>query len=170
MSAIFLQMSLFLPLSAWPATDQAWPIITFTCDKAKNEVKLKNEVKWGDIGKNFQFDPQLGTYNPWSLVKIESKGRGERVSPNKQLELNCLLGESFYRFVIKPKIFNTNFNAKCGNHLSVKVSVYKNRLLLVNDKPMETYCLGNAPVLRGLKIQGGNYKIEYYEVARSRFY
>ncbi|RDH82785.1 MAG: hypothetical protein DIZ80_10945 [endosymbiont of Galathealinum brachiosum] len=167
---ILLVMALFFPFLLQADSDRAWPIITFTCDKAKNEVKLKNEVKWGEAGKNFQFSAEQGTYNPWSLVSLEDRGERTLISEKTQLDLKCSLSGAEYKFVIKPKIFNTNFNAKCGDRLSVKVSVYKGSSILIQDKSMETFCHGNAPVLRGIKVKGGNNKVKFYEVARSRFY
>jgi len=150
-------LGLFKPTVAFAISEQAWPIITFTCDKTKNEVKLKNEVKWGEAGKNFKFNSRQGTYNPWSLVKIKKWKQSAQVLPHKQLELKCALDDSDYTFVIKPKIFNHDFNEKCGNHLSVEVSIYKNQYQILKNKPMETYCLGNAPVLRGIKLQDGKF-------------
>jgi len=169
---IFLQVLLFTGLFfstvAQSSVERVWPIITFTCDKSKNEVKIKNEVKWGAAGKNFPFNAQQGTYNPWSLVAFEDRGKRRLISEKSQLNLSCQLGNSHYRFQIKPKIFNTNFNAKCGDRLSVIVSVYKNDSLLVENRAMEAFCHGNSPVLKGIKIKGG--KAKFYEVPRSRFY
>ena len=48
---IVLLSALLFPFFAYGESDRAWPIITFTCDKTKKEVKIKNEVKWGDAGK-----------------------------------------------------------------------------------------------------------------------
>ncbi len=163
-------LSLSFPVLSHTQFERAWPIITFTCDKSKNEMKLKNEVKWGVAGEHFQFNSKNGTYNPWDLVKVAAGAHGLRTSPKKKLKLSCLLGKTEYKLVITPKIFNRDFDAKCGHHLSVKVSVYKNESLLVKDKPMEAYCFGNAPVLRGIKIKGGRDKVKFYKVARSQFY
>ena len=167
---ILLGMALFFPFLVQANSARAWPIITFTCDKGKNEVKLKNEVKWGKAGENFQFSAEQGTYNPWSLVSLVDRGTRTLISEKAQLDLKCNLAGNDYRFVIKPKIFNTNFKGKCGDRLSVKVSVYKGKSILIEDKPMESYCHGNAPVIRGIKVKGGNVKVKLYEVARSRFY
>ncbi len=166
----FILSSLPFSVSAHTQFERAWPIITFTCDKSKNEMKLKNEVKWGMAGENFQFNSQNGTYNPWDLVKVEEGAHGLRTSPDKKLKLSCLLGKVEYKLVITPKIFNRDFDAKCGHHLSVKVSIYKNESLLIKEKPMEAYCFGNAPVLRGIKVKGGRDKVKFYKVARSQFY
>ena len=165
-----LVMGLCAPFSLHAERDRPWPIITFTCDKSKNEVKLKNEVKWGDAGKNFQFNALQGTYNPWELVSHEDRAKRQLLSEKAQYKFSCQLGDSKYRFIIRPKIFNTNFKAKCGDRLSVKVSIYKDDALLLLDKTMEGFCVGNAPVLKGIKIKGGSSKIKFYEVPRSRFY
>lgn len=156
-------------LSASADSSRAWPIITFTCDKAKNEVKLKNEVKWGEKGEKFPFSVEQGTYNPWGLVEMEERGARTLVSEKKKLNLSCELNGINYRFVISPKIFNPNFKGRCGDRLSVKVSVFKDKYTLLENKHMEPYCHGNAPILRGMKIQGGSNKVKLYKVPRSRF-
>ncbi len=167
---IFFLFSGVLALPAFAAQERAWPIITFTCDTAKNEAKLKNEVKWGLKGEKFAFDEARGTYNPWSLVSIEGRGAHKLTSEKKRLKLKCKLANGEYTLVVRPKIFNPNYNGKCGNRLSVKVSVYKNGALLIEDKPMEKFCHGNAPVMRGIKVSASNSKVKFYEVSRSRFY
>ncbi len=160
----------FFSFASHAGTERVWPILTFTCDASKNEVKLKNEVKWGDAGKNFKFDAQQGTYNPWDLVSFKDSGSERQMSEKSQFELSCTLGKSIYRFHIKPKFFNTNFNGRCGDRLSVTVSVYKDEQMILEDKPLEPFCLGNAPVLRGIKIKGGMSQVKLYKIPRSKFY
>ncbi|HED32756.1 MAG TPA: hypothetical protein ENJ08_00870 [Gammaproteobacteria bacterium] len=167
---ISLLFSGVLALPAFAAQERAWPIITFTCDPAKNEAKLKNEVKWGAKGEQFAFDEARGTYNPWSLVSIEERGAQKQTLEKKQLRLKCKLANAEYTLVVRPKIFNPNYNGKCGDHLSVRVSVYKNGRPLIEDRPMEKFCHGNAPVMRGIKVSASNSKVKFYEVSRSRFY
>jgi len=166
----FVLAVLFMPGSVYGDTQRPWPIITFTCDKAKNEVKLKNEVKWGDAGKNFPFNAEQGTYSPWALVAFEDRANRRLLSEKAQLNLSCQLGGSNYRFNIRPKMFNTNFKAKCGDRLSVIISIFRNDVLLLENRAMERFCNGNAPVLRGVKIKGAKGSIKLYEVPRSRFY
>ena len=166
---LFLLIMIVLPIAV-QAKDRAWPIITFTCDKSKNEVKLKNEVKWGDAGKNYSFDATQGTYSPWDLVRIKDSGERRLVSERSPLKLKCELNGDEYRFVVRPKIFNINFNGICGDRLSVQVTVYKNHFILIENKPMEKFCHGNSPVLRGIKVKAANGKVQLYEVSRSRFY
>ncbi|VAW61520.1 hypothetical protein MNBD_GAMMA08-617 [hydrothermal vent metagenome] len=168
--ALLLAFGSFFSFSAQAKTERVWPIITFTCDQTKNEVKLKNEVKWGDAGKNFPFNPMKGTYNPWDLVAFEDRGKRRLVSEKKRLKLSCKLGQTEYKFVVRPKIFNTNFNAKCGDRLSVLITIYKGNATLIEDKPMEAFCRGNSPVLKGVKIKGGQTKVKFYKVKRSQFY
>jgi len=166
---VFL-ISLVFPCVSYASADRAWPIITFTCDQVKNEVKIKNEVKWGEAGKNFPFNEEQGTYNPWELVNIVDRGERRLVSARSKLELKCKLGPTKYTFVVKPKIFNPNFKGKCGDRLSVKVSVHKNSSTLLEDKDMESFCHGNAPILRGIKVFGQGSRVKLYKVPRSRFY
>lgn len=167
---IIITISLIYPVFVQAEEERAWPIITFTCDKAKNEVKIKNEVKWGKTGKNFPFLAEQGTYNPWDLVNIVDRGERRLVSEKQQLELKCKLAKGDYRFVVRPKIFNPNFYGKCGDRLSVMVTIYKNKSILIKNKDMEKFCRGNSPVIRGIKVLGANSKVKLYEIPRSRFY
>lgn len=165
-----LLVNLVFPCMAYAGVDRAWPIITFTCDQVKKEVKLKNEVKWGTAGEKFPFSTEQGTYNPWDLVDIKDYGERKLVSGKSELVLKCNLGPTKYTFLVKPKIFNPNFNGKCGDRLSVKVTIRKNSSTLIENKDMESFCHGNTPVLRGIKVIGANSKVKLYKVARSRFY
>jgi hypothetical protein len=166
---LLLSNCLFTGL-AMADSERVWPILTFTCDQEKKEVKLKNEVKWGAAGENFNFDVQQGTYNPWDLVGFKDEGKQRITSEKKQLTLSCVLGGSEYTFQIKPKLFNDNFYGKCGDRISVTVSVFKGAALLLDEQPLEAFCHGNSPVLRGLKIQAGKNKVKLYRVSRSQFY
>lgn len=150
-------------------SQRAWPIITFTCDNDKNELKIKNEVKWGDAGKNFPFNAAQGTYNPWTLVRMEDRGPRRLVSESDKLKLSCKLAKNEYRIVVRPKIFNPNFKAKCGDRLSVLVTIYSGEAILIEDKALESFCYGNSQVIRGIKIKDDN-KVKIYKIARSRFY
>lgn len=167
---LLLLSGFFLAPAFSEAAERVWPILTFTCDPVKNEVKLKNEVKWGESGKNFNFDAQQGTYNPWDLVSLKVNGKKMLASEKSQLKLSCTLGKSEYTFQIKPKFFNTNFYGKCGKRLSVTVSIFKGSEMLLEDKALEAFCHGNSPVLRGIKIKGGKSKVKLYKVLRSQFY
>lgn len=156
--------------TVYASEQRAWPIITFTCDVAKNEVKIKNEVKWGEAGKTFPFNEAQGTYNPWDLVKAEDRGEYKFLSEKAQLSLDCELKGIKYRFVVRPKIFNVNGNGTCGDRLSVKVSIYQDQSMLLEDKDMEPFCIGNAPILMGIKVEGGSNKVQLFEIPRSQFF
>ncbi len=151
-------------------SQRAWPIITFTCDKENNQLKIKNEVIWGDAGKNYVFDASQGTYNLWQLVKSEDRGTRRLLSESDRLKLSCRLGNTEYRVVVRPKIFNTNFFSRCGDRISAIISIYANEAILLDDKALEGYCFGNSPVIRGIKVNGESNKVKIYEVPRSRFY
>ncbi len=174
---LFIALSALLFLLAGPgslfASAQAprpWPIITFTCDKENRQVKIKNEVKWGESGRIYPFNAAQGTYNPWSLVQLEPRGSRTLVSESDQLKLSCHLEGTDYRIVVRPKIFNHNFNARCGDRLSVIVSVFADETALLDEKPLEAFCHGNTNVIRGIKVLADNKTVKIYEVPRSRFY
>ena len=157
-----------LPL-AW-ATDQAYPIITYSCDYDKDILKIKNEVKWGEAGKNFDFSSENGTYNPWDWVKIiDRKGR-QLISQSKTVELSCKLSGVVFRVQLEPKLFNPDFNGSCGDKLSAKVSIYAGEQVLLKDKELEQFCRGNAAVIRGIKVFGKNRKVKLYEIPKHKFY
>ena len=161
---------LMFSLPGYANKQRAWPIATFTCDKEKNEVKIKNEVKWGDAGRKFPFQKEQGTYNPWELVEIIQREGQKLIVEKDQLNLRCELKEASYRFIVRPKIFNQDPKGKCGDKLSVKVSIYKNDKPILESKEMESFCHGNSPILKGIKVKGGSSKVKLYEIPRSRFY
>lgn len=161
---------LIITASTRADTEKAWPIITFSCDKENSQLKIKNEVKWGEAGKNFPFSAEQGTYNPWDLIKKDDRGERILLSESARLNLSCRLLAAEYRVVVRPKIFNVNMKGKCGDRLSVIVSIYENDVLKLEEKPFETFCFGNSPVVRGIKINGMTGKLKVYEVPRSRFY
>ena len=150
--------------------DVAYPIITVTCNQNDDLLKIKNEVKWGDAGKNFPFSAERGTYNPWNWVKIVEGNPGKGVIENTKLELSCQLSNNLYKIVLEPKIFNHSYNGKCGDRLSAKVTVFRGGAALVDQKALEEFCHGNAPIIRGIKIFGKSGRVKYYKIAKHKFF
>ncbi|HEY9201561.1 MAG TPA: hypothetical protein VIQ81_08200 [Gammaproteobacteria bacterium] len=168
LSIVAIFITLLAPVKA--SEQRVWPIISFVCDQQNNVLKLKNEVKWGDAGKNFPFNEAQGTYNPWQLVAIEDRHGSQIVVEKASWDLRCNLSGFEYSIILKPKIFNSDFNGSCGDRLSVIISIYKGSEELLADKSMVEFCRGNAPVLRGIKIQGGSSRVQKYEVSPALFY
>lgn len=168
LSIVVIFIALLAPAKA--SEQRVWPIITFLCDQQNNVLKLKNEVKWGDAGKSYPFNEPQGTYNPWDLVTIEDQYGSQIVVEKTSWDLRCNLSGFEYSIIVKPKIFNTDYNGSCGDRLSVIISVYKGSEELLLDQPMVEFCRGNAPILRGIKIQGGSSRVQKYEVPPALFY
>ena len=122
---------------------RAWPIISFVCDQQNNVLKLKNEVKWGDAGKNFPFNVPQGTYNPWELVAIEEQHGSQIVVEKTSWDLRCNLSGFEYSIIVRPKIFNPDFHGNCGARLAVISSVYKGSEEVLVDRPKVEFCHGN---------------------------
>ena len=154
--------------SAW--AERVYPIITYTCDRQEDVLKIKNEVKWGEAGKNFVFSIENGTYNPWDWVQIDDKNGRKLTHQSKKVELSCELSGIIYRVVLEPKLFNPDFNGPCGDKLSVKVSIFMGQAILLENKEMEQFCRGNTKVIRGIKVFGKKRRVKLYEVARHKFY
>jgi len=152
------------------AEDMAYPIITITCDDKNDVLKIKNEVKWNEAGRDFPFTAENGTYNPWDWVRISDANSQKTIIEKKELELACQLSNNLYKIVLKPKIFNPNYTGKCGNRLSATVTVFRGGSLIIDNKPLEEFCLGNAPVIRGIKVFGKSGQVKYYKIARYKFY
>lgn len=173
MLRLLIKYALFLictlPVSAvW--AERPYPIITYSCDKDKDVLKIKNEVKWNEAGKNFAFSVKNGTYNPWDWVTIEDRNGRRLTRQNKSIELVCELSGTLYRVVLEPKLFNPDFDGPCGDRLSVKVSVYMGRAILLENKVLERFCRGNTKLIRGIKVLGKERRIKIYSVARHKFY
>ena len=152
------------------AEDIAYPIITITCDDENDVLKIKNEVKWNDAGKHFSFSVQQGTYNPWDWVKISEINSQPTIIEQKNPELSCQLSNNLYKIVLKPKIFNHNYAGKCGNRLSAIVTVFRGGSIIVNEQPLEEFCHGNAPIIRGIKVFGKSGQVKYYKIAKYKFF
>ena len=169
MVRIFQFLMCLLPVTAvW--ADRPYPVITYSCDKQKDELKIKNEVRWGDEGKNFAFSAENGTYNPWDWVQVTRvKGR-QLLRQKKSIKLSCELSGTVYRVILQPKLFNPDFNGKCGDRLSVKVNITTGKTVLLKNKELEKFCRGNNQVIRGIKVLGKKRKLKLYPVARHKFY
>ena len=154
------------------AESTVYPIVTYTCDSVGNILKIKNEVKWDDDGRNFKFSPADGVYNPWDWVTIEkiADGNARLVTARAPLVLYCKLGREVYKVVLEPKIFNRNYDGSCGNRLSIIVSIYRGSDLLLDHKEFESYCHGNAPVVRGIKLEAGSADIKIVTIPKFEFY
>ena len=164
---LFICLLMYLP-SAF--ADHAYPVITYTCDQKADVLKIKNEIKWGEAGKNFKFSEADGTYNPWDWVEMEDRGKRRLVRQKKSVELICELSGISYKVILEPKLFNPNYFAKCGNKISAKVSIYMGENMLLEKKALEEFCHGNAPIIRGIKVFGAKRKLKLYKIAKHKFY
>lgn len=144
----------------------AYPVITVQCDEQNDVLKIKNEVKWNEEGKQFPFSAVQGTYNPWDWVRIDAT---RTVEPSGQLELACQLNNNLYKLVLRPRIFNQNYDGKCGNRLSADVTVFRGGAVVIENQPLEEYCFGNAPVIRGIKVMGKSGEVKYLKVPKHKF-
>lgn len=161
---------LLAPLYVW--ADTAYPIITFECDSTENILKIKNEVKWEDEGRNFKFSDAEGTYNPWDWVSITkvADGNARLVTQKAPLILNCKLGRDTYKVQLEAKIFNRNYDGNCGDKISAVATIFRGNILLVDHQEFESYCHGNAPVVRGIKVMAETGEVKVVTVPKFQFY
>lgn len=151
--------------------EDMYPVITYECNTAENVLKIKNEVKWDEEGRNFKYSAADGTYNPWDWVDVVKVAEGGKLINKKPpLELSCQLGKFTYRVVLEAKVFNRNYDGNCGNRLSVIASIFRGGNLLVDSKEFESFCHGNAPVVRGIKITGDTGEVKIVTVPKHQFY
>ncbi|MDH5766023.1 MAG: hypothetical protein OEZ38_08405, partial [Gammaproteobacteria bacterium] len=115
-------------------------------------------------------DENLGVYNPWDWVTIDTKSAEKQILESKVIEKNCQLSSGIYKVILQPHIFVVNPDAKCGDQLSVLVTILRGGNSLLDKQAMQEFCLGNAPVLRGVKVMGGTGDLKLYEVPRHKFY
>ncbi|HEY9053164.1 MAG TPA: hypothetical protein VIQ03_16570 [Gammaproteobacteria bacterium] len=147
-----------------------YPVITYTCDSDEDILKIKNEVKYDDEGKNFVYSVKDGTYNPWDWVSIVDRGERRLVSQNKQIELSCQLSNNLYKIILQPKIFNANYLGNCGDRISVIVTIFRGGSVILERKEFESFCHGNAPVIRGVKVFGKSGELKVVEIPKHQFY
>ena len=156
--------------SAW--ADTMYPVITYLCDSQADVIKIKNEVKWNEEGQAVQYSDAeaSGVYNPWNWVNIEDRPPRKLVSETKQIEKSCQLSSGIYKVILQPYIFNVNALAKCGDQISARVTVLRGGSILIDKKPLQEFCHGNAPIIRGIKVMGDSGEVKIYEVPRHKFY
>ena len=161
---------LLAPVYTWAST--AYPVVTYECNNAEKILKIKNEIKWDEEGRDFKYSAADGTYNPWDWVSIVpiSDGNSRLVNKKTSLVLNCKLGRDVYRIVLDPKIFNRNYDGNCGDRISVIATIYRGNILVVDHQEFESYCHGNAPVVRGIKISADTGEVKVVTVPKFEFY
>ncbi|TNF35016.1 MAG: hypothetical protein EP315_06505 [Gammaproteobacteria bacterium] len=159
-----------LMLNVSVALAAIYPIITYTCDPDEDVLKVKNEVKYDDEGRNFVYSEKDGTYNPWDWVRIEDRGERRLVSESKRIELSCQLSNNLYKVLLQPKIFNANYLGGCGDRISVIVTIFRGGSIVLERKEFESYCHGNAPVVRGVKVFGKSGELKIVEIPKHEFY
>ena len=149
-----------------------YPVVTFECNTAENILKLKSEVKWDEEGRNFKYSVAEGTYNPWDWVSINkiADGNASLVTAKEPMTLTCKLGRDIFKVILEPKIFNRNYDGNCGKQLSVIATVYRGNILLIDHKEFESFCHGNAPVVRGIKIEANTGDVKIVTVPKFQFY
>jgi len=165
--SLFVFLLLYLPAAF---ADQVYPVITYTCDEKNDVLKIKNEIKLGEEGKGFIFSEADGTYNPWDWVEMEDRGQRRLVRQSKSVELICELSGTVYKVILEPKLFNPNYFGKCGDKLSTKVSIYMGQAILLEKKELESFCHGNAKIIKGIKVYGAKRKVKLYKTAKHKFY
>ena len=172
MKSLMASILLILMISSSVLSDTMHPVITYTCDVKADVIKIKNEVKWNAEGEAVKYSDgdELALFNPWNWVKIENRPPRKLVSEKQTVEKTCQLSSGIYKILFRPHIFNVNALAKCGDQISVKVTILRGGTILQDALPMQEFCYGNAPVLRGIKVFGDTAKIKLYKVARHKFY
>ena len=172
MKAWIVPVVLICGLLLTPAAkaSQAYPVITYTCDPEKDVLKIRNEIKWGDEGKNFSYSDEQGTYNPWDWVAVREQAGRLLASQSKSVELSCQLSSNLYKVILEPKIFNVNKSGRCGDKLSVKVTVLRGGSALLDSKELEQFCHGNAPIIMGVKVFGKAGRVKLFKVPKHQFY
>jgi len=101
---------------------------------------------------------------------MENRPPRKLVSESQTIEKTCQLSSGIYKVLFRPHIFNVNALAKCGDQISVKVTVLRGGTILRDKLAVEEFCHGNSPVIRGVKVFGDTVKIKIYTVPRHKFY
>ena len=149
------------------AAEQLYPVVTYVCSPDEDAIKIKNEVKWGNEGKAIKYSDEEGIYNPWDWVGRDEAGN---YTEEKMIELSCQLNKNIYKILIKPKLFSTHPSDKCGDRVSATISVIRGGSILLDRKDFESFCHGNAPIIRGIKVEGKTGEVKLYPVPKYKFY
>lgn len=163
---------LLLMISSSALADTMYPVITYICDAKADVIKIKNEVKWNEEGEAVKYTDgdEMAIFNPWDWVSIDDRPPRKLVRESQTIEKTCQLSSGIYKVIFEPHIFNVNALAKCGDRLSAKVTILRGGSMLLERQPLEEFCHGNAPVLRGVKVFGDSGKVKLYKIARHKFF
>jgi hypothetical protein len=116
-------------------------------------------------------DPlQMASITPGDWVDIvKVAGEGRLINKKPPLELSCRLGKFSYRVLLEAKVFNRNYEGNCGNHISIIATIFKGGTLLVDHQEFESYCHGNAPIVRSIKVTGAG-EVNVVTIPNYQFY
>ncbi|MDH5472848.1 MAG: hypothetical protein OEY87_03065 [Gammaproteobacteria bacterium] len=172
MKNLVIKVVLPLLISTSALADTMYPVITYTCDTAADVIKIKNEVKWNEEGKAVSYadGDEIAVFNPWDWVSIEDRPPRKLIRENKIIEKSCQLSSGLFKVLLRPHIFNVDALAKCGDQISVRVTVLRGGSILLDSQPMQEFCHGNSPIIRGIKIAGESGDIKIVNVPRHKFF
>lgn len=169
---VVIKLLMLFMISSHVLADKVYPVITYTCDVAADVIKIKNEVKWNEEGEAVKYfeEENNAVFNPWNWVTTETTVTKKMTRATGMAEKNCQLSSGIYKIILQPHIFNPNTDGKCGDQISILVTVLRGGTELLSKQEFQDFCHGNSPVIRGIKVQGDTGDVKIFKVARHKFY
>jgi len=152
------------------AADALYPLISYKCDTDADILTITNSLLKDDMGANFKYSAEEGTYSPWDMVEIARKTDSTRIIKSSKISNSCKLSSGEYTTVLEPHIFSKDLDGQCGATISGAVTVIFNESDLLERTAFEDHCHSNAPIITRITVFGktGDYKIK--RIAKYKFY
>lgn len=173
MKLLRLYILLIVTSLFWVPTTQAetfYPLITYHCDTAADIINITNRMLHGDNGKNFHYSDTDGTYSPWQMVDIEKVDGKRKVTQKRKITKTCKLSSGEYTVVLDPQTFFDDFGDRCGDTISAAVTIEHVNDEILERKPFESFCLGNAPIIKQITVSGKTGRVKVKRIAKYLYY
>jgi len=152
------------------AADALYPLISYKCDTDADILTITNSLLKDEVGANFKYSAEDGTYSPWDMVEIARSTDSTRIIKSSKITNSCKLSSGVYTAILEPQIFSKDLDGQCGATISGAVTVIFDGSELLERTAFEDHCQDDAPIITRITIFGktGEYKIK--RIAKYKFY
>jgi hypothetical protein len=170
-SRIILLLMLSLPAAATTAEDTTLsPLLTYACDTQADTITVTNSLLKGNEARTYRFSDELGTYNPWDLVDVDSSSSHPKITARRKLVKECELSSGKYTVTIEPQTFGENLDGRCGAAISSALTVTLDGIDILERTPFEDYCHGNSPIIIRVTTFGATSEVKIKRIPKYQFY
>jgi hypothetical protein len=168
-----LYILLLLTSLFWTSATRAetfYPLITYHCDTKANVISITNTMLHGDKGKNFHYSDADGTYSPWQMVDTKKVDGQRKVTHKRKITKICKLSSGEYTVTLDPQTFFDEPGDHCGDTISAAVTIDHVDDEILERRPFEGFCLGNAPIIKQIIVSGKTAEVKIKHIPKYMYY